>query len=262
MKKKGSVGGLCGVLYPILSLVVAIAIWFVVAAAIDVEFLLPSPVSTIKKLFYLTGQSRFYLGLLNTTLHAVLSFIAAFVAAAVFAVLAGMSKTFERLLSPVVLVVRVAPTMSVIFIAMLWISSEKSPYLVCVFILFPMLYSRILSAIRSVDPELKEMAAVYRVGKMKVVRWLYLPHVSRSVADECPGILSFAIKLAVSGEAVVQSGMTIGSLMYSAKVNFDTAELIAYTFAAIVLGFLLEILCKAAIALFGRIRHAKTCRNR
>ncbi len=256
MKKK------YGVIYTLVAIAIVILAWYIAARVINVEFLLPSPSVTLNKLIYLFGLPDFYGGIATTTLHAVLAFLLAFVFAAVLAIFASLNAVVERLLSPIVLIIRVAPTMSVIFLSILWISSKNSPYLVGIFVLFPIIYSRILSAIKSVDGELLEMAKVYRVKKRDIVFGLYLPYVGNSVLDECPGFLSFGVKLAVSGEAVAQSGINIGSLMSSSKANLETAELIAYTVTAILVGFCLEQLFKLVIFVVRRaIRNAKTHRN-
>ena len=256
MKKK------YGVIYTLVAIAIVILAWYIAARVINVEFLLPSPSVTLNKLIYLFGLPDFYGGIATTTLHAVLAFLLAFVFAAVLAIFASFNAVVERLLSPIVLIIRVAPTMSVIFLSILWISSKDSPYLVGIFVLFPIIYSRILSAIKSVDGELLEMAKVYRVKKRDIVFGLYLPYVGNSVLDECPGFLSFGVKLAVSGEAVAQSGINIGSLMSSSKANLETAELIAYTVTAILVGFCLEQLFKLVIFVVRRaIRNAKTHRN-
>ena len=243
-----------GVLYAVLSLAIVIIVWFIAAAAVGVEFLLPSPLDTAKSLIALFKMPELYGGIAKTTVHAVLAFVMAFFAAGVLAVLASLNSVIERLLSPIVLIIRVAPTMSVIFLSILWIASENSPYLVGVFVLFPILYSRILSAIKAVDRDVLEMAKVYRVRKRDIVFGIYLPFVGNSVLDECPGLLSFGIKLAVSGEAVAQSGINIGSLMSSSKANLETADLIAYTVIAILLGFILEQLFKLIIYIARRLK--------
>jgi len=250
------------ILYPVISVAFVVALWSVIAGIVGVEFLLPSPSVTFGKLFKLLSQTDFYVGLGTTVLHSTLSFCVAFAAAGLFAVLASVNRIVERILSPIVLIVRVAPTMSVIFLSILWIGLENSPYLVCVFVLFPMLYSRILSAIASVDPELLEMAKAYRVGKGTIVKMLYLPHVSNSISNECPALLSFSVKLAVSGEAVARGGINIGSLMQSANAVYETAELLAYTVAAVLLGLALEWLVKGLIILIRRLtRNAEISKN-
>lgn len=250
--------------YPFISLACVLLIWFVASEATGSEYLLPSPTATIARLFEIVfGETgEFWLAVAQTVLHAFVSFVLAFVFALILAVAASVSRTVERVLSPIVITVRVAPTMSVIFLSFLWVDSKNSPYLVGVFVLFPMLYSRILSAITSVDGDLLEMARVYEVKRSDVVRYLYLPHVAGTMADECPGLLSFGIKLAVSGEAVAQSGINLGSLMQSSKANYDTAALVAYTVAAILVGFLLERLLKAIIGLCGRRHYAKVGKNK
>lgn len=240
-------------LYSLIAIAAVVALWFAVAAYVNVEFLLPSPTQTINKLFELLKTPVFYRGVISTASHAVASFVIAFIAAVFCAVMSSLSRIFEKILYPLTLIIRVAPTMSVIFLSILWMSSENSPYLVCILVLFPLMYTKIYSTILSIDKDLLEMSAVYNVKRKDVVLKLYLPHVAKTIYAECLGYLSFSVKIAVSGEAVSQSGFNIGNLMFSAKANLDTSELIAYTLVAILLGFALECLLKLLIYFAGRI---------
>lgn len=248
-------------LYSLLAIAAVVALWFAVAAYVNVEFLLPSPTQTIQKFVELLKMPIFYRGIISTACHAILSFVIAFIAALLCAIMSSLSRVFERMFYPVTLIIRVAPTMSVIFLSILWMSSENSPYLVCVLVLFPLMYTKIYSAILSIDKNLLEMSSVYNVKKKDVILKLYLPHVAKAIYAECLGYLSFSVKIAVSGEAVSQSGFNIGNLMFAAKANLDTAELLAYTLAAVLLGFALECLLKLLVCFIGRIYRGNARKN-
>lgn len=244
-------------IYPIISLAVVILIWYIAAKSLNVEFILPTPAKTFSEFLRILSLDEFYKGVFNTLLHAVLSFLMAFVAALIFAFLARASSVFDKLFYPVVVIMRVAPTMSVIFLSIIWISSDKAPYLVGVLILFPLLYASFYQSIGSVDKDLIKMADAYGVKKIDKLTGLYLPCVAKNIYSESLSTLSFSVKLAVSGEAISQGGVSIGFLMQAAKAYLETSTLIAYTVAAIIMGFLLELIVRLIAFIVRRIVYAK-----
>lgn len=242
---------------PFLSIALLIVLWGVGAWALNIEFLLPSPINTFKQLIGLFAESNFYLSVLGTTLHAILAFLSAFALAFLLAVGAYFSKIFERLLHPLTVVMRVMPTMSVIFLSLTWLSRENSPYLVCGCVLFPILYANVLHAFNSVDKDLITMSKLYGVTKRDMIKSLYIPSIASSLYNDCLTLLSFSVKLAISGEAIAHSKATVGFLLQSSKANLETGALIAYTIVAILLGFLMELIVKLIATAIRRKRYAK-----
>ena len=229
-------------------------VWYVAALAIGKEILLPTPHKAFAQLVQFLTSENFYVSVAATLLHAVASFLASLILAFALAVVASLSKTVEMLLYPFTVILRVAPTMSVIFLAIIWISSADVPYLLVFLVVFPMLYTAFLSAIKGVDVDLKQMSKVYGVQKKHVLLHLYIPSVASAVYGQIASTLSFSVKLAVAGEAVAQGSMSLGFLMQKTKVSLETGQLIAYTVVAIVLGFLLELAVKFIAYVIKKVR--------
>lgn len=246
-------------IYPLISLLLVLILWYIVALGVGAEFILPTPRQTARAFIsLLTDPSHeFYSGLAVTVLHAVVSFLIAFVGALAFAVLAKLYRIFAALFYPIVVIMRVAPTMSVIFLSIIWIASDKAPYLVGVLILFPMLYSSFYSGLMNIDENLVKMADAYGVKTKDKIFGLYLPCVAENVYSDSVSSLSFAVKLAVSGEAISLGGVSIGFLMQASKAYLDTSKLIAYTISAIIAGFLLELIVRAVAFVIKKVYYAK-----
>ena len=147
--------------------------------------------------------------------------------------------------------------MSLIFLCLIWFSSQISPAIVSFAVLFPMLYTTFLSSLNGVDNKILDMSKVYNVPRSRVILKAFLPHVFYGVFLDLAAALSFNVKLIIAAEAWAQTRPSIGVAMYKANVNLLTARLFALTVVAIALGFLLEGLMKL-IRLF--LRRTKLCR--
>lgn len=246
-------------IYPIISVLFAIIIWWIAAEIVDIEFMLPTPYKTMQDLIVVFSDINFYKSALHTLGNVLLSFTLSFLCAFLLAILSANFETIEKLFYPVVLIIKVLPTMSVVFLSILWLTSENRPILIVFLVIFPMLYVTILSSIKSIDKNLKDMVKIYGIPKKDVIFGFYVPSVIKSSFSECVAALSFSVKLSISGEALTASKMTIGFLMKSANATLETGLLIAYTVIAVIMGFLVEFICKllAKIVLKLRCRYAK-----
>ncbi len=245
---------------PVITIIVLVAAWGVASAFVEGgEFILPAPWLTLKTMGKVFATQEFYAALLGSVSRTIYSFLTALFLALLFGVLSSLSKTVERALYPIILIVRATPTMSVIFLCLIWFSSKLSPMLVAIAVIFPTLYTSVLSAIKSCDEDLIEMAKVYKVPTKIMVKKLYLPWVAQKVFDDAVGALSFNVKLIVAAEALAQTADSLGTHMQSAKSNLETATLFAYTVAAVFVSFLLELLLKGIRGLYRRIKDAKSC---
>lgn len=227
-------------LFPLLSLALFVIVWYCVSAAVNSEFLLPSPSVVAKEFFAALSSAKFYRSVFTTAGRALGSFFCAFLLAAGLAVLAYNFAAVEKFCYPLVLIMRVTPTMSVIFLTIVWFDSSFSPFATCFFVIFPMAYAGVLSALQRVDKRLLQMASIYGFCIKDRIFGLYLPQTAGAVYSDASSQLSFTVKLAVAGEAVSQSAGSLGFLLQSAKANLETGMMFAYSIAAVILGFLFE----------------------
>ncbi|HOO22866.1 MAG TPA: ABC transporter permease subunit [Clostridia bacterium] len=233
------------VLYPLIALGILFLAWVVAAKIVNTELIIPSVRSTFETLFALLGQKAFYTAVGGTLFRTIVSFLIAFAAALVLAVLSAFLPVLRKILSPAVTVARAIPTMSLILLTIIWLNPSTSPLLVGFFIVFPLLYDSFYTAIAGVDPDLVEMSKAYKVSKKDMVFSLYLPNIAPAFFDSIRSTLSFNVKIIISAEVLAQTRKSMGIMMQISKSRLETADLLAWTLAAIVLSYLLEIVIYA-----------------
>ena len=242
---------------PVITLILLVGVWYIVAIAVGKEVILPMPHAVIVSTFELFADGGFYLALSSSLLKILISFVIALVFGVALAVLSANFIVFERLLYPLIIVQRATPTMSVIFLCLLWFGKNISPVIVALLVIFPVLYSSVLTAIKSCDKRLIEMSALYKVRKATMVKKLYLPYVADTVYSDCVSVLSLTVKLIIAAEALSMSNLTLGRLMQISNDNLETARLFAVTVVAVLLSVLLEFMLKGIRYLLRRKRYGK-----
>lgn len=225
---------------PIATLLAVVIIYAIVSKVVGVEMLVPSVPNVIKEFFSLFAKSSFYKALFGTLGRAALAYLLAFVFAMIFAILTKMCPHLRRALSPIVLLIRIMPTMSIILLALIWFNSFQSTILVAFCVIFPMLYTSFCDAIHAVDKDLIEMSKVYRVSKYNQIFKMYLPQTLPMALTGIKSSIGLNLKLVIAAEVLAQTANSIGVYMQLAKINLDTATLLAWTVVAIILGGIFE----------------------
>ena len=240
MKNQGRALRIVGYIYPLITLGLVFAVWAIAARAVDLPIVLPSVGDTFRGLGELLGSADFYVALGWTLLRTLVGFVISLALALALALPAAFLKPVEKLFSPLVVIARAVPTMSIILLCLLWVSNRILPVVVSVFIVFPVLYTTVLSAIKGVDEGLKQMSAVYKVPRTRIAGRLYLPQIMPALLTGVQSTLGLMVKLVIAGEVMSNTARSIGGSMNLAQQYLETDMVLAYTLAAVVLSALLE----------------------
>ncbi len=227
-------------LYPLLGIGLFVLIWFIVSTIVGVEMILPTPIQSLTKLFSLIGAKEFWLAVASTIGRALYGFAVSFALALLLAILSYIVKPIEKVLNPIIVVLRAVPTMSIILLALIWMKSATAPILIAFLILFPQLYASFLSALNGINRELIDMSKVFKVPVYKRIIGLYIPEALPSTLDAMRANVSLSVKVTIAGEVLAQTYNSMGVSMQISKMYLDTGELLAWTIMAIVLSYLLE----------------------
>lgn len=203
--------------------------WEGTALLIGNELLLVAPVRVAARLFTLVGEMSFWRSLGFTFTRIVGGFGLALCLAAVLSALAARWPLLETLLRPYVSAIQSVPVASFIVIALLWLSSRRLSTFISFLMVFPILYTNLLQGLRAADPELLEMAAVFRVSPLGRVRRIYLPALRSYLLAGCRVALGLCWKAGVAAEVIGVTRHSVGGMLYESKVYLETADLFAWT---------------------------------
>lgn len=217
-----------------------LAVWQAVSIRLNSDILLVSPVRVICRLGQLMTAPAFWKSILFTLSRIAAGFCSAAAAGCVLAASASYFRKIQELLAPVILVIKSVPVASFTILALIWFSSKNLSVLISFLMVLPVVYTNVLSGIRSVDRELLEMAQVFEMPKLRVARYIYLPQILPFFYSACSVSLGLCWKAGVAAEVIGIPQGSVGERLQQAKVYLDTPDLFAWTLVIVVLSLVFE----------------------
>ncbi len=228
------------ILLPFITIGIIFIIWVIVSKIVDEEIIFPKLSATLKSLFNLIKTKTFYIALLNTTIRSLISFLISFILAIAFAILASFSSYAGKIMSIFSIIVQSIPTMSILLISLIWLTTMRVPLLVAILVTFPIMFTSFLQAINSIDKNLLEMVKVYDIPKSKKIKYLYIPQIAPSMFSSMKSSISLNVKVIIAAEVMAQTKDSIGVKMQLSSMYLEMSELFAWTIVSIILGLIFE----------------------
>jgi NitT/TauT family transport system permease protein len=231
-----------------------LAAWETGARLSGSYLIFPGPALALRRFFDLLRTERFYRALGGSFLRFMLGILFSVPLGIALGILAGLDKRIDAFLSPLFAVIAAAPVQSVILIAFLVFGSERTPVFAAFLMVFPVMAAAANAGVRSVDPKLRELFALYRLSRQARIRRLYVPAIAPFILGGLQSSLSLCWKVVVASEVIVQPLLGLGTGMQRAKAQLETPELFAWTVATIIAAALTGLACSVLLRVRGRRR--------
>ena len=226
----------------------AVAFWLLVwqlgsmvlDRTMQVNLLLPSPVTALLRLGELALTSAFWRSVGQSFLRIIGGFLLSCFAAFLLAVPASRWNRVRELMGPLVATIKAVPVASFIILALFWLNSRSLALFISFLMVFPPVYLNVLEGIRQTDKRLLEMARVFRVPLWRRIRGIYLPAVMPYFRTAVSLGLGLCWKAGVAAEVIGLPTGSVGEQLYNAKVYFMTGDLFAWTVVIVVVSVLFE----------------------
>ena len=230
-----------------------LVLWQCAAMAVGQEVFLVSPLQALRTLAGLLPRADFWQRVGFSSGRILLGFGLGVAVSVLLAVGAQRWQGVEALLAPVMQLVKATPVASFIILALVWVRGANLSVLISFLMVLPVLYGAVRTGIRSADPKLLEMAAVFRLPLRRRLKAVWLPAVLPAFRQGCSTALGICWKSGVAAEVIGLPNGSIGDALYRAKITLATGELFAWTFVIILLSAAFE---KLFLALLDRLTDA------
>jgi len=232
-------------LLTIASILALLAVWKLLAIFWNQELILPSPEATLLKLWLGFNHHNFWPSVGATLARGLLGFMISCILGVLLGFAAGFSQPVFWLLHPWVVVIRTTPVMSVVILAIIWFQTDIVPVFVTFLMIFPLIYSNVVAGIRNVDRLLLEMAKMYQVKPWRTIFELYFPSILPFMLAGASTAMGMTWKVIIAAEILSQPVQAIGTNLMIAKIDLETAEVLAWTSVAIIISFIFEYILNA-----------------
>ena len=226
--------------FKFIAVVAALLIWQIAAMAVGLNMLLASPLQVAGRMLSVWREDGFLSTVVFSLGRVFAGFLLAFVAGIVLGVLSGRFKAVEYMLWPYVVTFRAVPVASCIILCLIWLSSRQLTVFIAFLIVFPVIYGNVLQGIKSTDPAMKEMSALFKVPWGRRFLYIYLPSIKPYLLSACSTAAGMAWKAGVAAEIIGVVKGSIGEKLYEAKIYLQSADLFAWTIIIIILSVIME----------------------
>lgn len=217
-----------------------IGVWWLVAALVRQELLIPTPLVVVKTLLSLLPTALFWQSVGMSLVRIIVGFLAALLFGTALAILTTRVSLIRALFAPLLHIIRAAPVASFIILTLVWIDYDIIPAFIAFLMVLPIVWVNVEEGLRRTDKGLLEMARLYAVPKHRVMTRLYLPSIKPYFVTASVNGLGFAWKSGVAAEVICRPDLAIGNRLQLAKMTLETPEVFAWTAVVIVLSILLE----------------------
>lgn len=224
----------------ILCLAFWLAVWYVLALAVNRVLVLPTPAAVAKTLWGLLRTGAFYADCLWSLGRIFAGLLAGIAAGILLAAACAASGVLDALFSPVVSMVKATPVASVIILMLYVLGKGAVPMIAAMLMVLPIVFAGVRRGIDAVPAEQREVAKVYGFGLGKRLRYCILPSVLPYFSAACRSALGLAWKAGIAAEVICMPKNSIGSNLYDAKIYLESEELYAWTIVVILLSVLIE----------------------
>jgi len=225
---------------PILSVLILLALWQLLAFCVDQPEFIPSVPRLVKTLFELLISGPFYLSLGATLIRGLIGMVLSLICALVLALLSGHFQWVYDLFRPLLTIMRSVPVISFILLALIFFHPESIPVIIGFLTMFPLLTENLSRGIRNLKPELFVLSRQFQLGATNRFTQIIYPQLKPFLYSGLASATGFGWRAVIMGEVLSQTTLGIGGEMKRAQIFIDVPELLAWTIVAIVISFLAD----------------------
>lgn len=230
------------------------AVWYLAALSLGNPLLLPTPLQVLRCLGMMMVTASFWKITAISICRILLGVTGAVILGTVLAVFTEKSRWGNLLIAPAMTAMQATPVASFTILVLIWLDRDYVPVLICTMMVLPVVHTSVSTGIRMTDPQLLEMAGIYRLPRLRTLTRIYVPSVLPFFRASCVSALGLGWKAGIAAEVLTVPKASIGRMISESKLYLLTEELFAWTLTVVVLSLLLQKVILKLLA--GRGGHA------
>lgn len=226
--------------YFTLSLVTLLLAWLLFEVSINNSLILPSISSVFKDVIKILTSSESLQILFASFLRLLFSLTLGILIGVILGAFAGVSESFEAFIRPYMTILRTVPIASIIVIVLIVAGFIKTPIIITVMMITPIVYQALVSGIRGVDSSLIDACRLETGNKLVFLKKIYLPLCFDSFIMSILQSAGLGLKALVMAEFLAQTKNSIGAVLNLHKNNLEYSQVFAWTIVLILISLAIE----------------------
>ena len=231
-----------------------IVIWTLLSKIIDNEAIFPTISSTFHTVMDIISRPNFFLIIGYSIIRTVIGFAISLFLGIIVGILSSLYKIIYHLMTPIIDFLTSVPTMAIIILALIWLNNEFAPMFVGFIMVFPILYETVLKGILNVDNNIIEMAKIYKVDKITIIKDIYIPNIFINLSYIFSSAMGINFKMVIAGEVLSQPKYAIGSNLQLQKMYLNTSGVFAWIIIILLIAKIFEYILEGIKYLCMKLR--------
>ncbi|MBQ9059079.1 MAG: ABC transporter permease subunit [Atopobiaceae bacterium] len=228
-----------------LFLLLAVALWQLVAMAIGASYIVPTPVQVLMRALELVVAPSFWMTVAWSLLRVLAGFACGMFVGTGLAIPMAESSRLRSIFSPFIKVIRTVPVVCFILLLLLWVRADWLPALVSALMVVPVAWTGTVEALDALDQDMIELAHVFQLSTSKRLFKLYLPAIAPQLLSTAAVGLGLAWKSAITAEALALPLKGMGTDIYHAKIALEATDIFVWALVIVAISLLMETAIRA-----------------
>ena len=211
-----------------ISKILIIILWVFLSRVVNNDVIFPSIKSTVVSLIKIVGEPNFFSIIKYTLIRTLIGFLFSLFLSILMGIIASVSKVIYNMMIPILNFLNSIPTIAIIVLALIWLNNQLVPLFVGFVMVFPILYETVLNSILNVDKDIIEMAQLYKVSKISIIKHIYIPSILYNLSLIFTSVLGINLKMVIAGEVMAQPNFAIGSNLQLQRMYLNTSGVFAW----------------------------------
>lgn len=225
-------------------------LWEIASQLIDNSILLVSPWMVLKTAAEELFHSDFWITIGCSFLRIAAGFFCGFFLGIFLAAAAFRFSFIEEAAAPIITLLKTIPVASFVVLLLIWWGSQRLSSIIAFLIVLPNLYINTLEGLKNTDSKLLEMAEMFQISAWNRFFYIYRPSLKPFLESALKLSLGMSWKSGVAAEVIGTPNFSIGEQLYLSKIYLDTAGVLVWTTAVIVLSICFEKLVQKIMNVF------------
>lgn len=221
--------------FGLLGICAAVLLWRLASGMVGSSLILPPPGEVVASFLRIASGPGFWTAVLGSLRRVGIAFALSMLVGGLSGTIAALSGFFKSFIAPFLTTIRATPVLALILVAMFWLPASGVPIFSAFLMAYPLIHGSTCAGIESVDPELLQMATVFKVPARTILFRLRLPSASPYFLTGAKSALGISWKVVVAGELLSQPAFALGTGMQDARLSLDTASVLAWAAATVFL---------------------------
>lgn len=202
--------------------------------------IIPSPLETLGAIIGIVISGELGENLKITFSRQLMGLFLGLTIGAITGIIAGIFKKVELMIQPTIVFLLSVPAIIFVTLAMVWFGmGTKMTVFIVSLLVYPIMHTNTTAGIHSIDQNLKQMAAVYRMPPLKKLTKIYIPGMRGHLITGFSLGMASSVRLTIMAEMLgTENGM--GQRIFISRAYLETEKLFAWVVLLLVILILLE----------------------